>query len=326
MPVCMCPCVSEGGGGGLWHTCLLHCCSALAHMARGSVCLVLQAPAGRLESLTLSPPGEMWAWARNLHVTRTCYPTTPQLPIGTGRRGEGSCQEEEGTQAGCAHTSQGQRSFQHPLRRGTGSRRWCIRWGGMTLKAAEAIKMALDEGAARMANRTYHVHPYAGETWHYAFPGEEGMESIAPLPECDRQGKKVSFLARVAEEWVRETGGAEQVTLTMGVIRRARYRRGEWMTREDTKVVIPWQQRGRRQHSGGGKQSTSSSRMTEWETGRRWRSRYATGKGQGTSTIYRCPTLWSPRQRRKAWKPALGSAGKGKQYRYTPWSTGRDSR
>ena len=86
VPVCMCPCVSEGGGGGLWHTCLLHCCSALAHMARGSVCLVLQAPAGRLESLTLSPPGEMWAWARNLHVTRTCYPTTPRLPIGTGRR------------------------------------------------------------------------------------------------------------------------------------------------------------------------------------------------------------------------------------------------
>ena len=55
-------------------------------MARGSVCLVLQARAGRLESLTLSPPGEMWARARNLHVTRTCYPTTPRLPIGTGRR------------------------------------------------------------------------------------------------------------------------------------------------------------------------------------------------------------------------------------------------
>ena len=28
----------------------------------------------------------------------------------------------------------------------------------MTLKAAEAIRMALDEGAARMADRTYHVH------------------------------------------------------------------------------------------------------------------------------------------------------------------------
>ena len=89
MPPCLCVCALvclRGGGGGLWHTCLLHCCSALAHMARGSVCLVLQAPAGRLESLTLSPPGEMWAWARNLHVTRTCYPTTPRLPIGTGRR------------------------------------------------------------------------------------------------------------------------------------------------------------------------------------------------------------------------------------------------
>ena len=88
MPPCLCVCalVCLRGGGGLWHTCLLHCCSALAHMGRGSVCLVLQAPAGRLESLTLSPPGEMWAWARNLHVTRTCYPTTPRLPIGTGRR------------------------------------------------------------------------------------------------------------------------------------------------------------------------------------------------------------------------------------------------
>ena len=41
MPVCMCPCVS---GGGVWHTCLLHCCSALARMARGSVCLGLPSP------------------------------------------------------------------------------------------------------------------------------------------------------------------------------------------------------------------------------------------------------------------------------------------
>ena len=49
------------------------------------MCLVLQAPAGRLESLTLSPPGEMWAWACNLHVTRTSYPTAPRLPVGTGR-------------------------------------------------------------------------------------------------------------------------------------------------------------------------------------------------------------------------------------------------
>ena len=79
----------------------------------------------------------------------------------------------------------------------------------MTLKAAEAIKMVLDEGTACMANRTYHVHPHTGDTWQYAFPGEDGMESIAPLPEWKRQGAEISALARVAEEWVRERGGVE---------------------------------------------------------------------------------------------------------------------
>ena len=74
----------------------------------------------------------------------------------------------------------------------------------MMLRAAEAIKMALDEGAACMANRTYHVHPHMGDTWYYAFPGEDGMESIAPLPECHREGNEISALARVAEEWVPE--------------------------------------------------------------------------------------------------------------------------
>ena len=45
MPPCLCVCALVClGGGGLWHTCLLHCCSAVAHMARGSVCLVLQGP------------------------------------------------------------------------------------------------------------------------------------------------------------------------------------------------------------------------------------------------------------------------------------------
>ena len=34
----------------------------------------------------------------------------------------------------------------------------------MTLKAAEASKMVLDEGMACMANRTYHVHPHTGDT------------------------------------------------------------------------------------------------------------------------------------------------------------------
>ena len=71
----------------------------------------------------------------------------------------------------------------------------------MTLKAAEAIKMVLDEGAACMANRTYHVHPHTGDTWHYTFPREDGRESIAsprsvrgralrywPLPEWQKNG------------------------------------------------------------------------------------------------------------------------------------------
>ena len=80
----------------------------------------------------------------------------------------------------------------------------------MTLKAAEAIELALEEGAACMANRTYHPHPHTRDTWHYAFPGEDGMESIAPLPGCERQGNEISALAKVAEEWVRETGGVEQ--------------------------------------------------------------------------------------------------------------------
>ena len=109
----------------------------------------------------------------------------------------------------------------------------------MTLKAAEAIKMVLDEGTVCMANRTYHVHPHTGDSWQYAFPGDDGMESIAPLPECDRQGAEISALARVAEEWVRETGGLEHEKWAVGAIRRARYHRGEWMTREDTKAIFP---------------------------------------------------------------------------------------
>ena len=70
----------------------------------------------------------------------------------------------------------------------------------MTLKAAEAIKMVLDEGTACMANRTYHVHPETGDTWQYAFRGDDGMESIEPLPEGERQGAEISALARVEEE------------------------------------------------------------------------------------------------------------------------------
>ena len=63
------------------------------------------------------------------------------------------------------------------------------------------------------------------------------MESIASPPEWGRQGTEISALARVAEEWVRETGGMEHGKWAPGAIRRARYRRGEWMTQEDTKDI-----------------------------------------------------------------------------------------
>ena len=108
-----------------------------------------------------------------------------------------------------------------------------------SLKAAEAIKLVLDEGAACMANRTYQVHPHEGDMWHYAFWGDNGMESIPPLPDCERQGTEISALARVAEEWVRETGGVEHERWAVGAIQSARYLRGEWMTSEDTKAIFP---------------------------------------------------------------------------------------
>ena len=101
----------------------------------------------------------------------------------------------------------------------------------MTLKAPEAIKLALPEGAACMANHTCHVHPHTGDTWHYAFPGEDGMENIAQLPECERQGNEIWALARVAQEWEQETAGVEQGRWAVGAIRGLGYRRGEWMTR-----------------------------------------------------------------------------------------------
>ena len=106
---------------------------------------------------------------------------------------------------GCAHTSQAPTTQVH-----RGQEMVYAFRDEMTLRAAEAIKMALDEEAARMANRTYHVHLHTGDTWHYAFRGEDGMESIAPLLECETQANEVSALAKVAEEWVRETGRAER--------------------------------------------------------------------------------------------------------------------
>ena len=119
----------------------------------------------------------------------------------------------------------------------------------MTLKAAEAIKMALDEGAVCRAKRAYHVHPDTADTWHYAFLGEGGMEGIALLPKCAQQGNDVSAIAKVAVEWIHEAGkigewGEETGTWTVAAIRRARYRRGEWTTREETKQIFPMVQKG----------------------------------------------------------------------------------
>ena len=48
-----------------------------------------------------------------------------------------------------------------------------------------------------MANRTYHVHPHTGDKWHYAFPGDNGMEGISPLLGCILQGNDTSALAKV---------------------------------------------------------------------------------------------------------------------------------
>ena len=196
----------------------------------------------------------------------------------------------------------------------------------MTLKAAEAIKMVLDGGTACIANGTYHVHPHTGDTWHYTLPGEDRMESRAPLPECERQGAGISALARVAEELVRETGGVEHEKWAVGAIRRARYRRGEWMTREDTKAIFRVATKGPAAAQWRGQAVHIILPDAGWEAGGWWKSRYATCKGQGTSTMCWSQTWWSPWQRRRVWRSGLDSAGRDRRYRCTPWDTERDSR
>ena len=110
------------------------------------------------------------------------------------------------------------------------------------LKAAEAINMTLDEEAVHMTNGTYHVQPHTGDTWHWALPADDSMEGISPLTECVLQGNDIWALAKVAKEWVREAGGMEpggenREEWKVGAIRRVRYRRGGWMTRENTKLI-----------------------------------------------------------------------------------------
>ena len=48
---------------------------------------------------------------------------------------------------------------------------------------------------------------------------------------------------RPSPEWQKK-GGVEQGTWAVGAIQRARYRRGEWMTREDTKAIFPVEDEG----------------------------------------------------------------------------------
>ena len=122
-------------------------------------------------------------------------------------------------------------------------------WEEMTLKAAETIKVKLNEGATRLSDRTYHAHPHKGDMWHDAFPGNDGMEGTSPLPGCVPEGNNISALSKVAEEWVREAGGVDPggvtgTDWTVGAIRRARYRTGEWMTQEDTKLMFPMAPKG----------------------------------------------------------------------------------
>ena len=51
----------------------------------------------------------------------------------------------------------------------------------MILKAAEAIRMSLDEGTTRMANRTYHLHPHTVE-WEVRHGQEARYQYNVPVP------------------------------------------------------------------------------------------------------------------------------------------------
>ena len=114
----------------------------------------------------------------------------------------------------------------------------------MKLKASETIKMTLDDGAAHMANHTYHVHPHTGERMHCAFPGDDSMEGISLLPECVLQDNDISALAKVAGEWEQEAGRTRTREESGGgwkvaAIWRAMYGRGESMIGENTQQIFP---------------------------------------------------------------------------------------
>ena len=119
----------------------------------------------------------------------------------------------------------------------------------LTSKAAETVKMTLDEGAARLTNHTYHGQPHTGDRRHYVFPGDDGMEVVSLLPKCALQDNTISALAKVAGEWLQEAGGAETGGESGGewmvaAIRRARYRRAESMIRENKTQIFRMIQKG----------------------------------------------------------------------------------
>ena len=82
MPPCLCVCalVCLGGGRAVAHLLAPLLFGVRAH---GAGKCVPGAPGPGREA---GEPDSDPAWARNLHVTRTSYPTTPRLPVGTGRR------------------------------------------------------------------------------------------------------------------------------------------------------------------------------------------------------------------------------------------------
>ena len=98
----------------------------------------------------------------------------------------------------------------------------------MKLKAAETIKMTLGEGAARIANCTYHVHPHRENAWRVYRPSLSvrcTATTYRPSPRwqrscCNRRGGRVGTSGRWGPSG-------------------ARYRRGQWMTRGDTKLLFP---------------------------------------------------------------------------------------
>ena len=111
----------------------------------------------------------------------------------------------------------------------------------MTLKATEASKMSLDEGAAHTTNHTYHVQPHTGDKWHYAFPGggrheeysttaavcEIGQRSIGPRQYGRRMG------AGDGRGRARDADGGGHLVCEVP--------QGRMDDTQDTNVIFPWQ-------------------------------------------------------------------------------------